>query len=700
MDANAPMSWMMIVVKKEEEEEEKKEEMVWKEVKLSETVSKEEVLCHHDQLLDEMCTANVEKRPEEETEEFPLIINGVDYLSTVQFDTLPLQQKLEIKRLGPHKPEDFTIFQEEKCKKRKDSTRSFKQEWFKRKNWLTASHSKKALFCFPCLLFGGETVWTTTGFKDLKHLSERLVKHESCASHVDNAIKLSLLGTKNVASQLNSAYKRSIELHNRQTEENRYVLGRIITCIELCGKCEIALRGHDETASSLNPAIFKSIFETMCEGDSRLRRHYDSQPYFKGTSAMIQNELLDCMYSVYRDVVTQQLVDAPFVAVQVDDTTDISCKSKMVIVLRYMVNNTVTERFWEFIEVKDKSAAGLSNAIIESLEPLNLGNKLIAQAYDGTAVIGGCVSGVQALVKERYPNAHFVHCHTHQLNMTLQQTCSARIPKLKVFFADLSAFAEFFSNSPKRAAALASTSKRNIPRPSATQWNFKSQTVNAVWVCRQEIKECLDNMRTQEGWDRVTISEAYGLSMHLQDPEFLHFLHFFSELMPEVDILYSVLQKPKIDVAGINQGMETFKKNLGRLREQADAIIQESEAEGNKRRKTDTALVMKEACDTVLGQGEERFTNFTKSDHLIAAKLTNCTLFPKFVRSFPQAELERAVKLWPKTNKNTMGQQRLNALAMLSIENELIQGLPDFKSKVIEMFAHMKDRQASFLFKK
>ena len=41
-----------------------------------------------------------------------------------------------------------------------------------------------------CLLFGGETVWTTTGFKDLKHLLERLIKHESCASHVDNAIKL------------------------------------------------------------------------------------------------------------------------------------------------------------------------------------------------------------------------------------------------------------------------------------------------------------------------------------------------------------------------------------------------------------------------------------------------------------------------------------------------------------------------------
>ena len=50
--------------------------------------------------------------------------------------------------------------------------------------------------------------------------------------------------------------------------------------------------------------------------------------------------------------------------------------------------------------------------------------------------------------------------------------------------------------------------------------------------------------------------------------------------------------------------------------------------------------------------------------------------------------------------RNTMGEQRLNALAMLSIESELIHGLLDFNSKVTERFAQMKDRRASFLFKK
>ena len=130
-------------------------------------------------------------------------------------------------------------------------------------------------------------MWASSGYRDMKHLSERALKHESSASHLSCAMKLGLLGKLNIQAQLDASFRRSVSEHNRQTEENRYVLGRLITCIKLCGKCEMGLRGHDERASSLNPGIFRCIFETMCEGDTRLKRHYDSQPYFKGTSKFV-----------------------------------------------------------------------------------------------------------------------------------------------------------------------------------------------------------------------------------------------------------------------------------------------------------------------------------------------------------------------------------------------------------------------------
>ena len=52
------------------------------------------------------------------------------------------------------------------------------------------------------------------------------------------------------------------------------------------------------------------------------------------------------------------------------------------------------------MEVKDKTGVGLCNSIQVVLEPLKLREKLIAQTYDGAAVMSGNVRGVQTLMKE------------------------------------------------------------------------------------------------------------------------------------------------------------------------------------------------------------------------------------------------------------------------------------------------------------
>ena len=61
--------------------------------------------------------------------------------------------------------------------------------------------------------------------------------------------------------------------------------------------------------------------------------------------------------------------------------------------------------------------------------------------------------GVQSIVREAYPNAHYVHCYVHQLNLVLQQSIS-QIDSVRVFFAHLHPFSVFFSHSTKRASCL------------------------------------------------------------------------------------------------------------------------------------------------------------------------------------------------------------------------------------------------------
>jgi hypothetical protein len=65
----------------------------------------------------------------------------------------------------------------------------------------------------------------------------------------------------------------------------------------------------------------------------------------------------------------------------------------------------------------------------------------------------GAQNGVQKLVRDVYPFAHFIHCYTHQLNLVMQHVCS-NITSTSVFFASFSAFSSFFSLWSKKAGLL------------------------------------------------------------------------------------------------------------------------------------------------------------------------------------------------------------------------------------------------------
>ena len=66
------------------------------------------------------------------------------------------------------------------------------------------------------------------------------------------------------------------------------------------------------------------------------------------------------------------------------------------------------------------------------------------------------------------------------------------------------------------------------------------------------------------------------------------------------------------------------------------------------------------------------------------------------------AEAERCfstLKIITTFLRNSMGQERLNALAMLSMERDLVLNMRDFNEKVIDRFATLKERQAKFQYK-
>ncbi|XP_060875927.1 zinc finger MYM-type protein 5-like [Metopolophium dirhodum] len=57
------------------------------------------------------------------------------------------------------------------------------------RSYLVYSESKDALFCYPCMLFGGVTNFATTGFSVWKKTEERITEHSNSLKHRNCMIK-------------------------------------------------------------------------------------------------------------------------------------------------------------------------------------------------------------------------------------------------------------------------------------------------------------------------------------------------------------------------------------------------------------------------------------------------------------------------------------------------------------------------------
>ncbi|XP_040177751.1 zinc finger MYM-type protein 1-like [Rana temporaria] len=699
--------------------------------------------------------------------------NSVLSLQKHPFTKRSDEEKKRIKELGPDRPN--LAIQQQTTDRGRAYTRSFSNTIYQTRNWLTGCEASQAFFCFPCLLMqcaGTDTLWTRMGVCDLKHLTEKSKRHESTRSHLENTLRLHFFGKSSITKQLDEGYRIGIRKHNEEVTKKRQILSRIIDCMKFCGAFELAMRGCDE--SSDNPGIFRGLVDFVASLDGVLKDHLQNATVFNGTSTTVQNELLDCMLSVMREHIIQEVRTSEFLSIQVDGTTDIATQCQLALVLRYIdAKSNVQERFFEFISLPSNTADSIATALKERLAailPEDQRSKFISQTYDGASVMWG----VQKKMQEVYPKAHFVHCYAHPLNLIVEQATS-RIPKVRVFFATLGGFASFFSKSPRCTDVLDKVVAHRLSTSSHVSWNFHSHSIYTVFKHREDLIRCFQTIQDSGDFDPVTVRAAGGFAMLLEDQDFKFFLQFFHDIMPHVDLLYVKLQKKNIDSTHIKGGIQQFQQDIQKIRSSLNSLANQSSEGGSqpKRRAPNPELVHKriaaEVCDIIVLLTKERFS-FTS--HLVSTTLLQADRFKQYTVEFPEDVLKSTLKAYPVLNlsrlktelfliygteefracrgavdllklfmennleevfvetisllkilittpmttaepercystlekvktflKNNMTHERLNALAMLSIEKRLVNEMVDFNQKVIEKFAVQKERRETFSFK-
>ncbi|KAJ4430334.1 hypothetical protein ANN_22550 [Periplaneta americana] len=437
----------------------------------------------------------------------------------------------------------------------KSYTKHFNNAWYSDNSWLSGSAYLNKLFCWACLLLGvNKHNWNKVGFSDFFNISRSLRKHADSAEHLKCALGLKWLkkNLNTIADVLHESSRLYIAQFNETVRLNRPIMHIVINTVLYLSKQELVFRGHDESATSLNRGNFKELLNVLISRSSQeIQDHYSKIKHFSsGESKTIQNEVIECISELIDEHVRTEIKESDFFSVQIDDITDIAQKSQCYIIIRLLNSDAeLVEQFLGFYDVSsNRSSETLFQLVDSVLEQYDYKSKLVGQCYDGASVMAGHLNGLQNKVKDVAPQAIFVHCLAHRLNLVLKQSCK-QIQKCRIFFSNISGIPSFFHHSAKRTYLLDTTVGRRIPTVVDTRWSSNSRLLRVIVENWDNLKSVFEEIMEDPESDETAVRLSEGYLNNMNDFEYAFFCFVFHELFELTTILFDILQKKSLDIA-------------------------------------------------------------------------------------------------------------------------------------------------------
>jgi hypothetical protein len=430
----------------------------------------------------------------------------------------------------------------------KSKRRFFNMSMYKHP-WLSGCSHLNRFFCWYCLLFATDNngIWNKSGYNDLNNFHSAVKKHDQCLSHLQSSVLYHSFGSVRIETSLSEQLKEDMSRHNAKVEKNRNIFRRLIDVTMFLGKQELSFRGHDESSSSFNKGNFRELVNLWAEYDSLLDEHVSSSN--DNLSNRIQNDLISSIANVMINCVKVEIKNSDFVSVIIDETPDVSGKEQLVLVFRYFSGARVYDRFIEFINVSaDRRADALVAILRERIDIFQCRDKLVGQTYDGAAVLSSNKNGVQQKLKEFCPNALYVWCSAHVLNLVLSKSCS-RITEFAHFFHTIKSLGNFFNHSTKRKNTYNLFCSVKMPKVAPTRWEYNSRSVYVIFKQRINLIEVFESMEENYiDWDTDTIDKVRNYLFVLKSFDFNLYLTIFHRIFEKTDVLYNVIQDSTVDI--------------------------------------------------------------------------------------------------------------------------------------------------------
>ncbi|KAL4119484.1 hypothetical protein QTP88_012291 [Uroleucon formosanum] len=386
----------------------------------------------------------------------------------------------------------------------------------------------------------------------------------------------------------------------KQKKENRLNLLPIIKCVMLCGRQELALRGHKdagpicfktESEPYINEGNFRAILKYKAKDLNHLKHFLESDGRYKYTSAKIQNEIISSAGDILLEKIVKEVNSAKCFSVLADETTDISVKEQLVLCVRYVVgsdeNVFVCERFLKYIEIHSLTGKDIPSTIVNGLNSCGIDcSNMYGQGYDGASNMSGRFKGTQKIVRETCPKALYVHCAAHSLNLAVSTSCDIQAIRNSLGLVEKM---YCFLNTPKRKNVLLSvinesdmdTRSKSIKHLCATRWVERYTAINDFVELFPYVIQTLEKICE---WNDTTSTDA-NILMKAMDSEFLISLQVIKVLFSYGLPLCKLLQKVNLDLKEAVDLAEvtvaTIQRLRGNITEEFKQLFKEAEKMAN-----------------------------------------------------------------------------------------------------------------------
>lgn len=157
-----------------------------------------------------------------------------------------------------------------------------------------------------------------------------------------------------------------------------------------------------------------------------------------------------------RGEILKQIKSAKFFSITIDSTFDTSRKEQLSFVIRYLnADSEINERLINMKECANTSAEHMFEIFEQVCDRnfLNWRNYLVGQSYDGASNMRCLYNGLQAKIKHFNPNAIFIWCYAHRLNLIITDAVSSSVDAVDMF-GIVETIYDFINSSKKKSCSV------------------------------------------------------------------------------------------------------------------------------------------------------------------------------------------------------------------------------------------------------